>query len=224
MTMRNRIKDLLRERKWSAEYLAAKIHAHPTTISRLVNSRILLGESWLVKLSEAFDVPPEQILAAPVGVRLVEVRGVLERGAFAPSWQKDSGGFRVPIPDDRDLERFTLEAAETKGPSANKRYPEGTVVVFNVFTEASEPVRDGARYVVERRRPDGYVEASVRQLWRDPAGKLWLISETDDPRHQEALPVDAIERDGTVATNGHGGEGVTARLVGRVLYAVHREV
>lgn len=218
--MRNRIKALLRERGWSNVDLAEKINAHPTTVSRLVNERILLGESWLLKLSEAFAVPPEEILAAPLGVRNVTVRGTLEGGAWSQSWHfPESAVYHVPIPDDSLLQGMTLTAAETKGPSANRRYPIGTVVVFNDFVEASEPLREGSRYVIERRRGDGHVEATVKLLWRDPDRTLWLVNESDDPRYQ-----DAVRMNGQVDARGAFAEGtITTRILGRVLYSVHRE-
>lgn len=209
--MRNQIKALLQERDWTNDMLAEKIGAHTTTVSRLINSRIMLDERWLLKLAEAFDVPPAAILEDRPNVRMVEVRGFVQAGHWAEAWElPEQDRHLVPIPDEETYKGFGLFAVETRGPSMDKRYPEGTVVVFTDQIERGEPLVPGRRYIVERERADGLREATVKTLWRDAEGALWLLPESNDPRFQQPIPL-------------AGEEGDTIRIVGRVVYAVQRE-
>lgn len=205
--MQNRIKELLREREWSSEDLAQKIGAHPTTVSRLINDRLPLDEDWLIKLSRAFSVPPEDIIARPSRARMVTVIGVAQAGAWGTSWRlSEPDQYNVPIPDDRATRDLALSAVELRGPSMNRRYAEGTVIVFD---PADRDPKAGKRYVIERRQGDGKVEATVRTAWLDGEGKPWFVTESDDPRFTEAIALRSR----------------TARLrvLGRVRYAVQRE-
>lgn len=145
------------------------------------------------------------------GVRHVDVKGFVQAGHWAETWEwSDDDVYSVPVPDDPALRPFMLHAAETRGPSMNKRYPEKTVLVFSDVIETGASLELGRRYIVERERADGLREATVKTLWRDEAGKVWLLPESDDPRFQEPIPIDGNEDD-------------TVRVVGRVVYAVSRE-
>ena len=118
--------------------------------------------------------------------------------------------YDIAIPDDAEFSRLTLHAAETRGPSMNRTYPEGTVLVFLDNMEAEESPQFGKRYIVERERADGLREATVKTLQRDADGKAWLLPDSDDPRHQAPIEI-------------NGAEGDTIRLVGRVVYSITRE-
>lgn len=211
MEMRNRIKELMKLRGLSRDDVADEIGAHPVTVSKLISGKTPLNTHWLEKLGKAFAVPPEQILSAPPSVRMVKVRQHVQAGHWAEAleWQQDDW-YDVAIPDDPALLKFDLFGAETKGPSMNRRYPEGTVVICTKMIETREDIQPGKRYIVERERPDGMREATVKLLWLDDSGKFWLLPESDDPRYQEPIAVDEID-DATVT------------IVGRVRYSVQRE-
>jgi hypothetical protein len=144
-------------------------------------------------------------------VRRVPVKGFVQAGHWAETWEwSDDDVYSVPVPDDPAFRPFGLHAAETRGPSMNKRYPEKTVLVFTDLIETGAQLELGKRYIVERERADGLREATVKTLWRDDGGKIWLLPESEDPRFQEPIPID-------------GGEDDTVRVVGRVVYAVSKE-
>ncbi|WP_292463554.1 S24 family peptidase [Mesorhizobium sp.] len=148
---------------------------------------------------------------AATETRLVTVKGFVQAGVWAETWEwHDDEHYVVPVPDDPALRPYTLHAAETRGPSMNKRYPDGTILVFTDLIETGSPLEFGKRYIVERERSDGLREATVKQLWRDESGKVWLVPESDDPRFQESIPIEGHDDD-------------TIRVVGRVRYAVSRE-
>ena len=150
--------------------------------------------------------------ASPSGpARTVPVSGFVEAGAFAEIWDMpEDDWYDVPVPDDARLAQYQLHAAEARGPSMNRRYPEGTVLIYTNLNDTNEELVFGKRYIVERERADGLREATVKTLWRDENGKAWLLPESTDPRYQEP--------------DSHRGRRERHRaLVGRVRYAVTRE-
>ncbi len=173
----------------------------------------------LAKLADVLDcqlpwlVGGDAEAAASVGLRTVTVAAHVQAGQFAEAWEWNEGDqYQVAVPVDPQLEGFKLYAAETRGPSMNKRWPEGTVVVFTNVEETGEMPTKGRRYIVERRRMGGDAEHTVKLLVQDADGKFWLMPESDDPRFQAPISVDEGTGDGDIVT-----------IIGRVRYAVSRE-
>lgn len=184
---------------------------------------ILIGKKHSVRtdkiesLARALQLDPADLsvskskAVAEGAIRRVLVKGFVQAGYWAETWEwGDDDQYTVPVPDDPALQPFTLSAAEARGPSMNKRYPDKTVLVFTDAVETGAALELGKRYIVERERADGLREATVKTLWRDETGKIWLLPESDDPRFQEPIPID-------------GGEDDAVRVVGRVVYAVSKE-
>lgn len=208
--MKNRIKEIMKSHGVSREQLAEKLDAHPTTISRLINGQRKLDIEWIEKFADALNVAPSEILEERIPVRVIQVQGYVQAGEWAETWHWEEDQYEVAVPDDPQMRNFSLYGAETRGPSMNKRYPEGTILVFTDTIETKEQIEFGKRYIVERERADGLREATVKLLWKDEHGKPWLLPESDDPRFQEPIAI-------------NGNDGDTIRIVGRVRYAVSRE-
>lgn len=209
--MANRIKYLMKERNLSRDDVAAGIDAHPITVSKLISGKMKLTQQWMDKLATVFNVTPEQIIAAPANTRTIKVRSHVEAGAWEAhnEWPEDEW-YDVAIPDDPAYRSFELFGAETRGPSMNRRYPERTVLIHTDLIDTGERLEIGKRYVVERERPDGTRETTVKTLSRDEDGKLWLMPESSDPRYQTPIPIDdALD--------------AVVRVIGRVIYSVQRE-
>lgn len=144
--------------------------------------------------------------------RRVRVKGYLQAGEWAETWElPEDEQYDVPVAVEprEPLALATLHGGELRGPSMDRKWPEGTVVIFTDMIETGEEVIVGKQYVVERERADGMREATVKTLWRDDSGKLWLLPESNDPRFQQPIPI-------------NGGENDTVRIVGRVRFAVSR--
>lgn len=154
-------------------------------------------------------LPPDQ----DKGLRTVRVAAHVQAGHFSENWEwPEDDMYDVAVPTDPLLARFTLYAAETKGRSMDRRYPEGTVVVFTNIEETQESPEPGRRYIVERKRADGEKEHTVKLLHRDENGRFWLLPESTDPTFQTPIAID----DGIV-------DGDEVRIIGRVRFAVSRE-
>lgn len=209
--MKNNIRRLRQRLGLTQEQLGERLGVGWQTISNVERGHTGLSSKKIEAYAHALEVDPQDIVSADDGMRRVPVIGHVQAGHFAESWQwEDEDSYEVHVPDEARLQHFTLRGAETRGPSMNRRYPEGTVVIFTDMVETGEDIVVGKRYVIERERADGLREATVKLLWRDDAGKFWLLPESTDPRFQEPIEL-------------NGGEDDTIRIVGRVRGAYVRE-
>ncbi len=209
--MANRIKALMKERNLSRDDVADGIGAHPITVSKLISGKMKLTQEWMEKFAQVFGVTPPEIITAPSTTRIVQVRSFVQAGVWEAhsEWQEDDF-YEVAIPDDPAFRQYDLFGSETRGPSMNRRYPERTVLIHTNLAQTGGPLEIGKRYIVEREKPDGTRETTVKTLSKDESGRLWLMPESTDPRFQAPIPVDE-DLDSVV------------RVIGRVVYSVQRE-
>jgi DNA-binding Xre family transcriptional regulator len=212
--MQNRLSTIMREKGVTREALAERVGAHPVTISKLISGKMGMTVDWMERLGEALDVDPLEIISPPARIRTATVKSHVQAGSWrdAFEWEDQSDWYEVAVPRDPQLDGMPLSAYEVRGISMNKRYIEGTVLIATAPWDDRERPTPGARYIVERRKPDGMIEGTVKTLHRADDGKLWLVPESTDPRFQAAIPLDDGQEDG-----------IEIRIVGRVRYAVSRE-
>lgn len=174
-----------------------------------------LSTKHLPKLANALgvgigEIDPDYTGAAST-VRMIKVVGLVQAGVFEEAWEwPEEDHYEVPIPTSPALHGVPLLAVETRGTSMNRRYPEGTVLIYTNAVHTFEQIKPGRRYIVERERADGTREATVKLLWLDSNGKPWLLPESDDPLFQAPISLDDEAND-------------TIRILGQVRYAVSRE-
>ena len=113
----------------------------------------------------------------------------------------------VFVPADMAPRGAKVYAAEVVGSSMNRVYPEGTIVVLEARFDDASSLIAGRRYHVERRRPDGSVESTIKTVKRRPDDSIWLVPESDDPAFQAAISLPSSD-----------GEQIS--FVGRVLLAI----
>lgn len=182
-----------------------------TNYNRLENGKVELTYNRMRELADIFHVEPVDLISDSSSVRTVRVRGCVEAGSWREAFEWDEQDwYDVSVPFSPGLAAMSLYGAETRGPSMNRVYPEGTVIVFTSLIERPESLEVGKRYVVEREKPDGRREATVKTLARDDTGNLWLMPDSTDPRHQEPLTLE-------------GDDGDIVRVIGRVVYSVRPE-
>lgn len=197
-------------RNWQRSAKAGKPSGASTTTLLPLAVVLKTTQAWLVDGEgdeEGHSNDPSASL------REVVVAAYVQAGAWTETWEwPDEDKYHVAVPADPEMDRVKLYAAETKGPSMNRRWPEGTIVIFSNAIETGESPIVGKRYVVERRRASGEEEHTVKLLHQDDAGRYWLVPESHDPLHQTPIPL----LDGAV-------DGDEVRIVGRVRFAVSRE-
>lgn len=134
----------------------------------------------------------------------LKVVGIVEAGSWrevAYAEEIDPPTLDAPTP----LVESGAFALRVVGPSMDRLYREGTYIVVLPWQGGDLPV--GRRVVVEREKPDGTVETTVKDLVRGEDGELELWPRSSHPAHQAPIPYKDVD-------------GVTVRLVGRVTHAI----
>lgn len=206
-----RIKEVRKARGLTQAQVADHIGIHLTNYNKLENGQADITLSRLEELANLFKVGVSELVSPTRQMRMVTVKQHVAAGVWSESsmWPEDDW-YDVPVPDDPELRKYTLYGAENSGPSMNRRYPDGSALIFTSLVETREHLVPGKRYIIEIERSDGLREATVKQLWKDDGGKLWLLPESTDPRYQQPIPLE-------------GSDGDMIRIVGRIRYAVQRE-
>jgi len=206
-----RLKEIRESRGMTQQQVADALGIHLTNYNKLENGGTEMKLSRLDEIARILHCDPVELISNPGRIRIVRVCQHVEAGSWAESnlWSENDW-YEVAVPDDPEWRNLNLYGAEARGPSMNKRYPEGTALIYTDLIETGESPQVGKRYIVEIERPDGLREATVKTLWRDETGHFWLLPESSDPRHQTPIPL-------------NGSEGDVIRIVGRVRYSVQRE-
>ncbi|MDH6265513.1 transcriptional regulator with XRE-family HTH domain [Rhizobium sp. SG_E_25_P2] len=164
--------------------------------------------SWLLN-----GVGDQEVFEPEGDFRRVVVAAHVQAGQWSESWEwPEDDQYPVYVPNDKLYAHVKLFGAETRGPSMNRRYPERTVLIFADVSETHEEPVPGKRYIVERCKPGGECEHTVKTLFVDEEGKPWLLPESDDPRYQSPISIEDGASDGD-----------TIRIIGRVVFSVTRE-
>lgn len=208
----NKIKEIRRSRKLTQAHVAQAMGMDLSNYNKLENGKTELTTAKMERLAEILSCAPADFLGQPNRTRGVPVVGWVQAGDWAEShvWQDESQRYTVAIPHDPEYDAVLLTGVETRGPSMNRRYPEGTVLVYANIFDTRERLANGKRYIVERVRADGLRETTVKQLVLTETGEAWMMPESTDPHHQQPIPI-------------NGGEGDEIRVLGRVVYSVQRE-
>lgn len=163
--------------------LAERLNVEQPTVQRWESGAREPNMTKLADIAAALGVEPGDLFSAgfvPLGPKLF-VKGEVAAGVWkeayewaAEDWQAFMG--RPDVTAD-PRHRFGLRVV---GPSMNEVYPEGTIVeCVSVFGHTE--IEPGKRVVILRTRADGQVEATVKELQQDTAGKMWAVPRSSDP-------------------------------------------
>lgn len=155
-----------------------------------------LTTEWMDRLAKALNCRTIELISESPPPEPIHVRGRVQAGAWTESLEWDRADWYpvwVPIPEAwRAFEKFAVEVA---GPSMNRRYPEGTVLICVPIIAADIEPAEGQRYIVERSDLAGLHEMTVKELKFDRQGRPWLWPDSDDPEFQEPLAADGNDGD-----------------------------
>lgn len=182
----NRIRELRKQRGWSASQLAEAVGTSYQQIYRLEHGERRLTLDWMQRLARALEVPPEHLM--PSGTRKtldsefvdLEIRGSVHTGKWSDRSELQSmilQTVRVPRPSDDD-DLFVLICED---PAMDREYPNGTLLVCGPVTDHRQPI-SGDHVVVERRDSEGKIERQLRE-WRTVDGIVWLWPHSTHPDH-----------------------------------------
>jgi SOS-response transcriptional repressor LexA len=147
-----------------------------------------------------FRVAPEWILygnrpvleSVPLGPQL-QVKGTVAAGIWLEASEMlldecetftGRGDIKSPA-----SERYGLRV---QGDSMNEIYPSGTILECIKFN-GDYLIANGRRVIVERRRFDGTVEATVKEYFKDDKGVEWLVPRSRNPAFQAPFRCDQPE-------------------------------
>lgn len=197
----------------SQSALARFMGVVPEIVNRIVNGRRRIQaheadqiRAYLTGTGTGAAIP--HISPKPSPTAALPVRGTVEAG----SWREVTldTDFHEPetLPAPRSLVDSGAFALRVSGPSMDRLYPAGSFVIVQPWHGGAMPV--GRRVVVERTRPDGLVETTVKELVRSASGELELWPRSNHPAHQTPLALGE-------------GEGITVTLVGLVISSYRPE-
>lgn len=166
--------------------------ASPTleTVQKLARA-LGCSEEWL-----AFGVGDPLIDSKDAGLTTLHIVGEVAAGL----WTDVSEFSFEPIPYEVPADpRFPIKAQyllRVRGNSINRKAPEGSLIrCLNLHSAPRKPF-DGDWVVVERRRPEGTIETTVKKLVIDRAsGAKELWPDSDDPAFQKPIQLAEKEND-----------------------------
>lgn len=168
---------------------------HPSIVNRMVSGARQIKANEADKIRAYLDSTNKDPATlstasqAPGSVAKVKVRGIVEAGSWrdlayveefseeliAPQSVADSGAYALKV----------------SGPSMNEVYSDGSYVIVQPWYGGAMPI--GKHVIVERERPDGLVETTVKELRRSLAGDLELWPRSKHPSHQTPIPFDEAD-------------------------------
>lgn len=199
----NELKALTRGQK-SKRGLAIFLNKPPSRITEMVAGTYRIEATMIKPLAEYLELSEDVILAHISGNNLkaaplhsVRVIGAVEAGAWrgAVEWE-ESEWYAVPVATTAKdkyghLPQFGLEVV---GSSSNELWPDGSIIICVKLADLGRDPEPGEKVVVLRRRSDGLVEITARELRRSDDGSYWLWPRSTDPAHQQPWRI-AVLRD-----------------------------
>lgn len=149
------------------------------------------------KLARSSEVPVHRLtgdMPEPPSPTALWVVGTVEAGSFreAVEWDRSRWySVDVPVPD---RFRRVAKALEVRGNSMDDEYKPGSVLIWVDFLDFRPP-RPGDHVIVYCTDRAGLVEATVKELRVDEAGKRWLWPRSTKPEHQLPLDIEAPPSD-----------------------------
>lgn len=210
--MRNRIKELRELRGWSQDDLAEKVGTTNQQIGRLENGERKLSLDWMERLAKPLRVAIPELIDISGQMKIIRLIGNVQAGIFQmPLEEQPYDGEWISIPLDDGIMKCRPYALKVMGPSMNRVYAEGTVLVCCHLEDLQEEPISGKRYIIEDQNEFGQVEVTVKEFVIDENGRPWAWPRSSDPAWQEPVALDVGKR-------GH-----TIRVRARVVYSMRQE-
>lgn len=190
---------------------------------RLIERGHSLKADRLIKLATALNVPRGYLLdavdegrtAGKHAAREVFVRSDVQAGNWreAVEWEPDDW-YAVTALNDARFGPFEWFGLEVRGPSMNRLYPEGTILICVCYADLGRGPEAGEKVIcLQRSRKTGAFEATVKEYQIDAEGRHVLWPRSDHPDFQQPI----ILPPGTLAI----GAADTLRTVSELADYVH---
>lgn len=180
-----RIKEIREARGLGQQEMADRLGLHLTNYNKLENGKSQPSIERFRQIAAILNCDISELFgrAAPAW-RTVDVVTTVEAGLWAEGVVVPDVVQTVAVPDRPGWRGLTLHGAIVRGESMNRRFPDGTIIVFNDYVETQESLRPDAAYVVQRERHGEY-EQTCKVLIRRRDGSLWLQPDSTDPTFED---------------------------------------
>lgn len=199
--MANRIREIRETKGLSLARVAELCGTTHQTIQRLEKGERQLTEAWMRKIADALSVKPADLVEGFAGadcspslaplitqIEQIPVIGEVQAGVWHESrqWEGDEVTYTAyPLPAGLRTHAYGLVVA---GDSMNQVYQEGDILIVIPLAHYTKELRSGQRVIVERRKRDGIVEATAKELViNDGVAELWPRS--TNPKFQAPISI-----------------------------------
>lgn len=123
-----------------------------------------------------------------VGVETVKVVGAVQAGQWREAIEiPPNERVTLQLPPDKRFPGVERQAFFVRGPSMNRIYPDGSIIVAVPCIPLGIEPQSGNRVIVQRRDRNDLFEVSVKEYLVDEEGKQWLWPRSTHPEHQVPL-------------------------------------
>lgn len=205
MSLGERIRLARKRKKLSQTKLAELVGVSQATVADWERGETMPGRHRIPKLSEVLQVAAEWLelgLSAQqrsISTAIIPVIGQVQAGAWVESmeWPNDQWQQISVPPDERypDFKRYGLKVA---GPSMDQVLAPGSIAICIRLGDLARMPRPGEYVVVQRTRPDGLTEATIKEFLPDQAGNVWLWPRSNHPDHKTPIRLEPNGEDNSV--------------------------
>jgi transcriptional regulator with XRE-family HTH domain len=139
--MATRIRQIRKCRELTLQMLADKVGTTAQTIQRLETGNMTVSLDWLVRIANAFELQPAQLLDGPAGQVVPLVGEVGPAGVITTAGAKAADAVRVAVPGDDPM---AVRLQQRLGP-----HEAGTILIANRLKKASLKEADGRDCIVQ---------------------------------------------------------------------------
>ena len=195
----NKIREARERAGLSMAELADLIGTTAPTINKLEKGQRNVTLGWLHRIAEGLRMRPSGLIldmdkSQSLPTIPVRVCGTVQAGVFreALEWPPEEQ-YEVWVPVRPEYASLPHFAVRVSGPSMDRRFPDGTIIVCVKLLDMTGYVPEsGRRYIVHRRDKHGGVEATVKELRIDDRGHAWLWPQSTHPDYQQPVRLDSL--------------------------------
>lgn len=145
------------------------------------------------KSTVAFILAGDEVPPAVQGIVNVALRGIVAAGMFRHSDWAPEDGTNIPAMNYKGVPPEKQYAVLVEGQSVNQKIQDGAYAICAEFSAMPGGATPGGLVHVVRER-NGEVEHTIKELRYTHAGPM-LYPASDDPAHQEPLPLKDMEHE-----------------------------
>ena len=214
---RRALRQFMADRDLKIKPWCERAGVNPNNVYNFLNGRSdSLSRQTLEPLAAVVNASSDELMgtARNSSIKQIAVVGAVQAGVFKEvmEYQDKSNAVSVPL---GKYENSNVFALDVRGPSMNREYAEGSILVCVPLLELQDPLVSGDHVIVHRTTAAGSVEATCKELKIDLDEKTaWLWPRSDHPEHQVPIHIPWNQH----LPDKHEHEGDTIEIVAVVIW------